>query len=153
MQATIDSDRNVGPYGLKVEEGEKLINVTGVVDTLDEVNYTKKLVKDLNPNKKLEMAVSISTDGAITDNDSEMEVAEEIADNSELSDNINIRVDKGKVTLSGRVENEELKKEAANVAAKARGVIDVVNDIEVQSFDRNENYDDIFHSQVRNDDD
>nr|WP_286170411.1 BON domain-containing protein [Halocella sp. SP3-1] len=136
---------------MKVEEAAGNIIVTGIVDTLDELRYTENLLNDLTANKKIEMAVSVSTDGAVTDDDSLLEVAEEIADNPELKDKINIRVNKGKVHLSGQVDQRELKEEAENAAAKARGVIAVENQIKVGTNARNEGVDGIFHSQVRND--
>lgn len=118
---------------------------------MDELRYTENLLTNIADNKNIEMAVSVSTDGTVTDDDSLLEVAEEIADNPELKDKINIRVNKGKVHLSGQVARWELKEKAENSAAKARGIIAVENKIKVGTNARNEGIEDIFHTQVRND--
>ncbi|WP_425402504.1 BON domain-containing protein [Halonatronum saccharophilum] len=95
------------------------------------------------------MAISISTDGAIDDEDVQMEVGEELAMDPKLKGKVGVKSIKGVAHLMGNVESKELKKIATKTASKARGVTEVVNEIKVG--DNKE--EDLFHTQVRNDDD
>ena len=58
-------EKIIEPYGLKVEETNNNIIVTGVVDTLSEKIKITRGFNDIATNKKLDFAISISTDGAI----------------------------------------------------------------------------------------
>ena len=151
LQNVIDGDINLKSYGLNVNLAGDTIVVTGVVDTLSEKAHAQKIMKDAAPGKNVEMAVSISTDGAVDDNDVAMEVAEEIAIQG-LDDKVSTRVDNGVAHLEGTVENKDLKLKAAGAAAKARGVTGVVNNIKINPNNIREVTGDEFHNQVRNDD-
>lgn len=151
IQEAIDRDKNIGSYGLRVDETSDTVRVTGIVDTLNEKEHIKELVKGLAGNKDIDLAVSISTDGAIDDEDVVLEVAEEIADHKGLEGKVTVNVQKGVVELKGDVEKKELKKEAVEAASKARGVTKVINNIKIKEEDIPGEGEDIFHSQVRND--
>ncbi len=151
IQQVLDEDKNLESYGLKVDMAGDIVTVTGIVDTLSEKEHVERLIKSAAGDKKLEMAVSISTDGAVNDKDVDMEVAEELTAQPELGEKVSARVEKGVVYLSGNVENEELKQKAVNTASKARGVTRVIDRIKVVGSERIDESDDIFHSQVRND--
>ena len=150
LQNILDGDINLNSYGLNVNLAGDTVVVTGVVDTLSEKNHAKRIVKDAVADRRVEMAVSISTDGAVDDNDVTMEVAEEIAIKG-LEDKVSANVNKGVAQLMGEVENEELKQKAADAAAKARGVTKVVNQIKIRDNNVREVRGDEFHNQVRND--
>ncbi len=139
----------IEPYGLNIEETNDNIIVTGVVDTLSEKIKIAREFNDIATTKKLDLAISISTDGAINEKDVAMEVAEEIEAYPDLKGKITTEVDKGVVHLKGEVENREYKKKAVYAASKARGVTDVVDEINVKN--KIDEPEDIFHSQVRND--
>nr|WP_282706920.1 BON domain-containing protein [Natroniella acetigena] len=93
--------------------------------------------------------MEVSIDGAITDDDVDMEVAEEIEIQTELENKITAESKKGVVHLLGTVNSEELRQQADEVTAKARGVTGVVNHIKVD--DDVDETGDPFHAQVRND--
>ncbi|WP_408956256.1 BON domain-containing protein [Natroniella sp. ANB-PHB2] len=145
----MDGDKNLRSYGLKVDANNDVVIVTGIVDTLSEKRHAEKVINSVVDDKKVEMEVSISTDGAITDDDVDMEVAEEIEIQTELEDKITAESKKGVVHLLGTVESEELRQKADKVAAKARGVTGVVNHIKVDN--EADETGDPFHAQVRND--
>ncbi|OCL27553.1 hypothetical protein U472_03060 [Orenia metallireducens] len=147
LQEIIDGDINLRPYALKVDVAGDHVTVTGIVDSLSEKEHAERIIKDAVGNKEVDMAISISTDGEINDKDVNMEVAEEIQLEPKLKGKVGVKSTKGVVHLLGNVENEELKQKAAKVAAKARGVTEVINEIKVDD----EIDEDIFHSQVRND--
>ncbi len=151
IQQILDEDKNLKSYGLKVDMAGDIVTVTGIVDTLSEKEHAERLIKSAAGDKKIEMAVSISTDGEVNDKDVDMEVAEELTAQPELDGKVSARVEKGVVYLMGNVEDEKLKQKAVDTAAKARGVSRVIDQIKVVENERIDESDDIFHSQVRND--
>ncbi len=123
--------------------------MTGIVDSLSEKKHAQRILEDAAGGKEIDLAISISTDGAIDDEDVQMEVGEELAMDPKLKGKVGVKSIKGVAHLMGNVESKELKKIATKTASKARGVTEVVNEIKVG--DNKE--EDLFHTQVRNDDD
>ena len=96
-------------------------------------------------------AISVSTDGAITDQDIIQEVEEELKGDPEGNPNkIGVKsAHRGKVVLAGRTENRAEIERAVNAASKARGVTEVIS--QVKQDDEKLTPEQIFHSQVNND--
>lgn len=133
VQAVLDDDENLRSYGLRAQSNGKTVTVVGVVDVLAEKRYVESIVQAIPGVEKVESAIAISTDGQITDADVRFEVGEELGlyPADELRQ-LSIRANGGVVTLIGEVSREEFKAQALEAAAKARGVVEVVNKIKVR---------------------
>lgn len=133
VQAVLDDDENLRSYGLRAQSNGKTVTVVGVVDVLAEKRYVESIVQAIPGVEKVEGAIAISTDGQITDADVRFEVGEELGlyPTDELRQ-LSIQANGGVVTLIGEVSREEFKAQALEAAAKARGVVEVVNKIKVR---------------------
>ena len=133
VQAALDSDENLRSYGLRAQVNGRTVTIVGVVDVLAEKRYAEEIVQAVPGVQRVESAIAISTDGQITDTDVRFEVGEELGlyPADELRQ-LSIQANGGVVTLIGEVSREELKAQALEAAAKARGVVDVVNKIKVK---------------------
>ncbi len=133
VQAVLDDDENLRSYGLRAQSNGKTVTVVGVVDVLAEKRYVESIVQAIPGVEKVEGAIAISTDGQITDADVRFEVGEELGlyPADELRQ-LSIQANGGVVTLIGEVSREEFKAQALEAAAKARGVVEVVNKIKVR---------------------
>ena len=100
-------------------------------------------------------AISISTDGAITDQDIIQEIQEELEGDPEGNPNkIGVKsVRRGKAVLAGRAENRSEIETAINAASKARGVTEVISQVKQddETLSPENTPEIIFHNQVNND--
>jgi len=151
VQKVISSDANLEGYGLKAGVIDGTARVSGVVDTLAEKKHLDALVRDIPGIKGYEDGVSISTDGQVLDSHLEMEVAEEIAADENITSQVEIRVKDGIAYLSGNVRSDEEEKAAVHAASKARGITGVTSHITTGETNDDMASDELFHSQVRND--
>lgn len=148
IQRLLDSDKNLSAYGLKAQQANNALQITGIVDTLKEKDYLRSLLARAGVRGFVD-AVSISTDGQVLDDHVVLEVREELEADPELSGKgITVECRGGTVFLSGNVDNRAQEDRAVAAARKARGVTQVVSylnfipgDIDLPS---------VFHSQVRN---
>ncbi len=152
VQRILREDKDLRGYGLNADVVAGEVQLQGIVDTLQEKERAGKLVGRVPGVKSVANAVSISTDGAIQDEDVTMEAAEEL----DLDPRVNLRhigvasVDgHGTVVLKGRTGDPAELEAAREAAAKARGVTRVVSQVKVGEEEMS--LKDIFHSQVNND--
>lgn len=150
VQAVLDSNIKSRAYGLKADVIDGEVQLTGIVDTLSEKESLNKIISGIDGVRGVENGVAISTDGAIDDEDVTFEVMEELnADPDVNLKHVGARTVKGTVFLKGRADSETEIKAAVNAAAKARGVRNVVSQLDVETGGEL-TLEEIFHSQVNN---
>lgn len=151
LQEALSEDKHLRSYVLKVDVVKGEAQLHGIVDTLSEKERAEKVARSIPGIQKVANAISISTDGPVTDSEVEFEVAEELnADPDVNTKHIGARSSHGVVTLVGKANHPEEIKAARKAATKARGVAKVVSRVRVD--DQYEpSGEEIFHSQVRND--
>lgn len=153
VQALLDSEPRFSNYHLNAEVHGGQVIVTGIVDVLAEKEELDRVLKAL-PARAVENAVTISTDGQITDPEVLEEVMEEFAQTPNLDvKRVGAKVGEGVVHLVGRTGNPEEVEAARRAAAKARGVRGVMKEVKVTEPGRDLTLEEIFHSQVHNDGD
>jgi len=124
-------DINLRSYGLEGTVIEGTARVQGVVDTLAEKLYIKELVTTIPGIQAYQDGVSVSTDGAITDNDVEMEISEELLADPMIGDQVGVQVRDGTAYLLGQVPSKEMESQAYQLACRARGVISVISQLSI----------------------
>lgn len=150
VQEVLDSNIETRAYGLKADVIDGEVKLTGVVDTLSEKESLKRIISGIDGVRGIENGVTISTDGAIDDEDVTFEVMEEFnADPKVNLKHVGARTVKGTVFLKGRVDSEAEIEAAINAAAKARGVRNVVSQLDMETAGEL-TLEEIFHSQVNN---
>ena len=151
ISTLLKNDRNLGSYGLNCDVVNGEVQLQGIVDTLREKKWAEDLVQQVPGVINVDNAISVSTDGAITDQDIIQEVEEELKGDPEGNPNkIGVKsANRGKVVLAGRTENRAEIERAVNAASKARGVTEVIS--QVKQDDEKLTPEQIFHSQVNND--
>ncbi len=106
------------------------VTLTGFADTLGEKNAAEELARQITGVKSVENCITISTDGTITDKETEVEVINKLKKRSNLIP-VSPRVLRGQVVLEGRVETLKDKKESIQMASKALGVREVISHLEI----------------------
>jgi hyperosmotically inducible protein len=130
VHSSIMDDPGLRPYGIKVSSSKGVVRLQGIVDVFAEKMRAEEIAASVSGVTRIENNLTVSTDGRITDDDINFEVAEELR----LAPNIDIsRVygdsKKGVVHLYGDVNDPGEAKAAIWAAAKARGVKDIVSHI------------------------
>ena len=131
LQQILRQDTNLRGYGLEGSVIDGIARVQGVVDTLAEKLYIKELVSAVPGIMGYQDGVSISTDGAITDGQVEMEISEELDADPQLSGNVGVQVRDGTAYLLGRVASKESESQVVRLASGARGVISVISQLQI----------------------
>jgi len=154
IRSLLNNDRNLSSYGINCDVVEGEVQLQGVVDTLKEKKWAEDLARQVSGVKGVANAVSISTDGSITDKDIIQEVQEELEGDPDGNPyKIGVEsVNRGKVVLAGRSNDPEEIEAAVNAASKARGVTEVISQVKRDSDEDALTPEEIFHSQVNNDD-
>lgn len=151
VQEILDTNVKTKAYGLKADVINGEIIITGIVDTLSEKEDLEKLISGVEGVRAIENAVAISTDGAINDSEVTSEVLEELKTAPDVNlKHVGAQSVKGTVFLKGRVYDESEIEAAKHAAAKARGVREVVSQLAMETA-RELTLEEIFHSQVNND--
>ncbi|MCG0278253.1 MAG: BON domain-containing protein [Thermanaeromonas sp.] len=150
LQRAFKTNKDLRSYGLRTELSGGEARLQGVVDTLIEKERATALAQSIPGVEKVENAISISTDGPITDGEVEFEVFEELAKAPEVNpQHIWAESHGGTVILKGETSRREEIEAARRAAAKARGVKEILNEVKLKEPPAT--LEDIFHSQVRND--
>lgn len=150
LQRNLEDDKNLKSYALKGDVVEGEAQLQGIVDTLAEKEHAGRIAKSISGIKKTDNSVAISTDGNITDSDVDFEVAEELNANPNVDlKHIGAKSSGGVVTLVGNASDPQEIEEALDSASKARGVTNVRSQVKVQKPELS--LEEIFHSQVNND--
>lgn len=153
VKKMLGQDPRFANYDLTAAVRNGEVTVTGIVDTLAEKEELDRFLQAL-PARAVENAVSISTDGQITDPEVLEEVMEEFAQTPGLDvKRVGAKVNGGIVHLVGRTADPEEIQAAHRAAIRSRGVRGVVNEVKITEPGALLDLEDIFHSQVRNDED
>ncbi len=150
VQRVLDQNAETSAYGLKANVINGEVQLTGIVDTLSEKERVEQIVSGIEGVQGIENGVSISTDGALDDEDVTFEVMEELNAEPRLDlKHIGARSVKGTVFLKGTVTDPEERDAAVSAASRARGVWRVVSQLDMETA-KEPTLDEIFHSQVNN---
>lgn len=151
VRSLLAKDKDLRGYGINADVVEGEVQLQGIVDSLREKERAGKIVRQFPGVKGVANAISISTDGAISDKDVMMEVTEELAQDPKVDlRHIGVaNANRGTVVLKGQTDNKKEIAAARRAASKARGVTRVVS--QVKSPEEKLTLEEIFHSQVRND--
>ncbi len=130
VHSSIMDDPGLRAYGIKVSSSNGVVRLHGIVDVFAEKMRAEDIAARVSGVTHIENNLTVSTDGRITDEDINFEVAEELR----LAPNVDITKiygdsKKGVVHLYGDVNHPDEAKAAVWAAAKARGVKDIVNHI------------------------
>ncbi len=131
VQRKLREDVNLRGYGLEAIVIDNVARVQGVVDTLTEKLYIRELVTSIPGIEGYEDGVSISTDGAITDELVKMEISERLDTHPASNGNVGVEVCDGTAYLMGKVPSEEAEAELIRLASSARGVIQVISQLRI----------------------
>ena len=148
LQRALDQDKSLFTYGLKAEQANNSLQITGIVDTLKDKDHIKSLLADMGINRFIDL-VTISTDGQVLDDHVLLEVREELESTPELAGTgISVECAGGTVFLAGEIENRRQEDAAVAAARRARGVTRVISQLNFVAGDMD--LESIFHSQVNN---
>ncbi|MCF8011203.1 MAG: BON domain-containing protein [Clostridiales bacterium] len=154
IQAKLDNHKEFNGYGLEARARKGHVQVSGVVDTLADSKRAEKMIKSIDGVRGLENNLVLSTDGAVTDPGTVMEVTDELqADPRVDTKDVGVgEVAGGRAYLQGNASTEDEVDAAVQDAAKARGVKGVVNQVKIspREYDTGDP-EFIFHHQVNND--
>lgn len=149
IQRLLDQDKDLRSYHLEADVVDGQAQLHGAVDVLAEKKRAEELARSVPGVKDVDAAISIITDGPITDSDVDFEVAEELNAVPEIDPKrIGAKSSKGVVTLVGRTDDPAEVEAARKAAEKARGVTAVRSEVKIGE---EKGPDWLFHTQVRND--
>ncbi|NPV53966.1 MAG: BON domain-containing protein [Firmicutes bacterium] len=131
VQAAIEADEGMRPYGIKVEaRGDDKVRIWGVVDTLSEKNRAGDIARSIPGISEVENDLAISTDGEISDSEVAFEAREELAAEPGVDlRGVGVQSGGGTVILKGEVESEGEREAAMRAVSKARGARMVVSQL------------------------
>jgi hyperosmotically inducible periplasmic protein len=117
-------------YDINVTAKNGHVNLQGIVDVLADIDRAVEFAQEFPGVRTVENGLTISTDGALDDDDVYLEVTQELEGDPRVNEEkIHFTVEKGVVTLLGETDSADVREAAAKVAAKARGVRNVRNNI------------------------
>jgi len=151
VQDVLDSNKDLKGYGLNVRGSGGQVEISGIVDVLSESKKVEEIAAGFPGVQEVVNDLTISTDGNITDADVDIEVREELSADPRVNlHNIGSETHGGTVILMGNTEDPDEIEAAKQTAAKARGVRKVVSQVKLKD-PGDMSLEEIFHSQVRND--
>lgn len=130
VEKRLRADPGLKKYGIAVTGHEGTVILQGVVDVMADRERARKLAERVAGVKKVEEALTVSTDGQITDADVQLEAVQELEGDPRVDTRlIGTEVEKGIVHLKGRAPHAGMVRAAMEAAARARGVRDVVSHV------------------------
>ena len=151
VQRILEQNPETSAYGLKANVINGEVQLSGIVDTLSEKERVEQLISGVEGVQRIENGSTISTDGALDDEDVTFEVMEELKAEPRLDlKRIGARSVKGTVFLKGTINDPEERDAAVSAAYRARGVWRVVSQLDMETA-KEPSLEEIFHSQVNND--
>ena len=111
------------------------VHLSGFVDILSEKKYAEEVTRNINGVKKVENNITIGMDSNITDKHIEKEVIDQLrsSGHDERVLGVGAQVHDGVASLVGHVDTLKDAHLAMEAASKARGVKDVVNNINIKT--------------------
>lgn len=133
----LHAESSLAGFDINVKATETQVTLQGVVDTLAEKNRAGQIAREVSGVRGVENALTMSTDGAIKDEDVTFEVNEELnADPRVRLRNVGVEVSNGTARLVGHATSREELEAAKEAASSARGVKRVIDQAEVEEFQR-----------------
>ena len=124
------SNKEFKGYDINVTAKNGHVNLQGIVDVLADIGRAVEFAQEFPGVQSVKNDLTISTDGALDDDDVYLEVTQELEGDPRVNEEkIHFTVEKGVVTLLGETESDRARETAAKVAAKARGVRNIQNNI------------------------
>ncbi len=121
---TLDSSR------IEVSVHEGTVTLNGSVDSYWQRSRVEQLVSNIGGVTEVHNLLKVEPAGGISDDEIRKDIESTLARNTFIdSSRINVRVDKGVVTLSGTVDDYLTYRTAQDIANFTSGVIDVQNDL------------------------
>lgn len=125
-------DVDLNSYKLDIGVSNGYVNISGIVDALWKKIYAENLAMNIAGVVDVTNKIAIVPTEGIVDS----EIAQNIEDSLERRfavdvDNVDVKVEDGKVTLSGRVDDWGAWRAAMDSAIYTTGTIDVIDDLEV----------------------
>jgi hyperosmotically inducible protein len=140
LEKALKSDLNLSGYDINVRVVNGQVTLQGIVDVLADKDHAHRVAAAVEGAGEIENGITVSTDGAITDEDVYREIRQELEGNPHLNDmRVKVAVHEGIVTLTGTAESAGQKQGARDTVAKARGVKEIRNNLSVKTA---ENLDD-----------
>src|SRR5690554_1380079 len=121
----------LAPYAIKVRENKGAIYLQGVVDVFGDKKEAERLVRAQPGVDRVENGITVCTDGAIDDEDIQFEVSEELLSDAQVPKTVGSEVVKGRARLVGEVKTLREKEAAVRAAGRARGVREVISELQV----------------------
>ena len=120
VRSLLAKDKDLRSYGINADVVEEEVQLQGIVDSLKEKERAEEIVSQFPGVKGVANAISISTDGAISDKDVMMEVTEELAQDPEVDlRHIGVaNANRGTVVLKGQTDDQEEITAARKTASK-----------------------------------
>ena len=144
LYAAFHKTKEFSGYDINVTAYEGRVNLQGIVDVMADVNRAVAFAKEFPGVTSVENDLTISTDGAITDDDVHLEVTQELGGDPAVNvEKIHFTVENGVVSLHGEAETQEERDRAAKAASKALGVRTINNQIRIEKPGDNIDLEDI----------
>lgn len=132
VKNALDTEPALLSYQLSADVIDGVVTLRGVVDVLAEKNHAQTVAQGVDGIRRVHNGITMSTDGAINDDDVTFEVMEELEEDPDIDlTEMGAVVMGGTVFLKGFVESPEYEQYAIDVASRARGVIRVISELEV----------------------
>jgi len=129
---SIKQDAGLQGYELNVTARDGVVRLGGIVDVLAEKIRAEGIAAGVRGVAAVVNDLTVCTDGQITDDDVDFEVAEEFRLHPHVdTDRIYADSKRGVVHVHGKADTLSEKEAAISAAARARGVKEVVNHLEV----------------------
>ena len=134
VKAAIDQDLSLQTFLLSVQAHGGRVTLQGVVDVLGEKVRAEEIARGVEGVIDITNALTMSTDGAITDKDVLFEVLEELEADPDIDlSEMGAVVTGGTAILTGWVPSPEYEHIAIEVASRARGVTRVVSKLRART--------------------
>ncbi|WP_432403685.1 BON domain-containing protein [Wukongibacter sp. M2B1] len=114
------------------------VHLSGIVDVLAEKIKSEDISRSINGVRKIENKITIAMDSNITDKHMEKEVFDKLRRN-EVYNGVSSKIHDGVANMIGTTNTLKEAKEACKLASQTRGIKDVVNNINIESYGK---YDD-----------
>ncbi|SET12331.1 Osmotically-inducible protein OsmY, contains BON domain [Natronincola peptidivorans] len=110
------------------------VHMSGMVDVLAEKKFAEKVALRIPGVRKIENKITIAMDSNFNDKHIEKEVLDKLQDSFSEPPGIGAKVERGVVNLMGHVNTLKSCHDAMDLASKVRGVKDVVNNINIDTY-------------------
>ncbi|MGV9205119.1 MAG: BON domain-containing protein [Promethearchaeia archaeon] len=127
LNETIDKEK------IDVSVVNGIVTLKGEIDSYWKKEQAFEIISELEGVKKIYNNITAVPTGKYTDEEIKNEIISAMQRNNQIdANNVEVRVDKGKVILSGEVKNWRALSAAQDAAKYTAGVIDLQNNLKVQ---------------------